>query len=327
MAETVPTKTVYAGRLMLQVPATAVVKTTAIYRGCDVDVQEWARGFDVVKADVETKVAALSAEPMKRDARSDASNRRAGVDPDAIYAKTRLVGHSIDPASLTAKLGYHPKNDASETRLELFRLIGNQRLHLSMKDYSADRYSAVMGDIADEASRFQLLADGTAPDRPGFAVPGGFFLDEAKPFVLEEFVLTLRFPEHPDARFFLSSNAIRQDDEELSLSTRAGLEIRMLRESAPGLKVLGKESRKAAGQKGYWVGISAPYDEVVPGARLRKFFWSAEGVPNEVTRPALEMELMIEPTRKTGSTFKDDEEARKLFDQILETLQIRPGAV
>jgi hypothetical protein len=265
---------------------------------------------------------------MKRDDRTDNSWRRGGVDPNLLYAKSRLIGFIADEAKSILVMGYHTKNDLPESKIYVYLVADNKKITLSLLDNGAERYPRVASSMVESIERFQLIGAKTAPTKPGFVVEGGIFADQGKPFVLEEFTLTLKFPEHPDARFFLSSRAIREEDkDEPSLSTRAGREINMLRENAPGLKVLAKESRRAADQKGYWVGISAPYDSEVPGGRLRKFFWSADGVPNDVTRPFLEMELMIEPTKETGSTFKDDKEAEEFWDRMLDSLQIRPGAV
>ena len=67
----------------------------------------------------------------------------------------------------------------------------------------------------------------------------------------------------------------------------------------------------AAGQDGYQIGISAPYDEV-PGTQIRKFFWSADGVPNDVTLSFLEVDMTVQPTDDGKGTIKDDSEAKAL---------------
>jgi hypothetical protein len=74
------------------------------------------------------------------------------------------------------------------------------------------------------------------------------------------------------------------------------------------------------------VAISAPYD-VVPGTTIRKFFWSADGIPNDVSRPFLEVNMTIQPTDDGKSTIKDDDEAKALWTQLINSLRIRPGAV
>ncbi|MDI3260768.1 MAG: T6SS immunity protein Tli4 family protein [Sinobacteraceae bacterium] len=153
-------------------------------------------------------------------------------------------------------------------------------------------------------------------------------MDAGHPPVDERFTLVITLPDHPDVLFSIEANAIEEvDKEEPSLKHRVNDELRMMRANYAGaIHVLERGKLEAAGQKGYQVAISAPYD-VVPGTQIRKFFWSADGVPNDVTRPFMEVDLTIQPTDDGRSTIHSDAEAKALWEQLIGSLRIRPGAV
>jgi hypothetical protein len=178
------------------------------------------------------------------------------------------------------------------------------------------------------AQRFQPYERGSIPTQPGFCVDSGLYVEKGNPEAYENFTLVVTLPDHPDVQFSVDANAIdRVNKNESSLKHRVNDDLAMMRTNySGGIHVLERGELKAAGQEGYQVAISAPYD-VVPGTTIRKFFWSADGIPNDVSRPFLEVNMTIQPTDDGKSTIKDDDEAKALWTQLINSLRIRPGAV
>ncbi len=153
------------------------------------------------------------------------------------------------------------------------------------------------------------------------------FADDGRPPVHESFTLVVHFKDRPDAQFSIDAHAIdRVNTGEPSLRHRAGSELSMLRENVDGhVDVLVRGDHKAAGQDGYQIGLSVPSD-VVQGAKIYKFFWAADGVPNDVTRPYMEVDLTIEPTENQPAIITNAKEAHALWAQLLDGIRRRPGA-
>jgi len=179
-----------------------------------------------------------------------------------------------------------------------------------------------------EVANFQALPDRTQPSGPGFCVDGGMFADVGRPSTKESFTLVVSFKDHPDAQFTIDANAIDSPDkDEPSLKFRVDSELGILRQSVEGhVAVLERGEHEAAGQKGYQIGLSVPND-TVPGTTAYKFFWAADGVPNDVTRPYMEVQLTIQPGEDKPATIKTSDEARALWNELLGGIRIRPGAV
>lgn len=153
------------------------------------------------------------------------------------------------------------------------------------------------------------------------------FADDGRPPVHESFTLVVHFKNHPDARFTIDAHAIdRVNTDEPSLKHRVDSELGILRANVGGhVGVLVRGEREAAGQQGYQIGLSVPND-TVPNTTAYKFFWSADGVPNDVTRPFMEVDLTIQPDEHKPATIRTADEARALWDNLLHGLRIRPGA-
>jgi hypothetical protein len=154
------------------------------------------------------------------------------------------------------------------------------------------------------------------------------FADTGKPPVRESFTLVVTFPSHPDVRFVIDARAIvKVDKDEPSLKHRVNSELGVLRASVDGhVGVLARGELSIASQDGYQIAISAPYD-LVPNTRMLKFFWSADGVPNDVTRPFMEIDMTVQPTDDGKSTIKDDSQAKALWQELIQGVRIRPGSV
>lgn len=315
------------GRLSVELPAGAIVALRANYKAVDIEKPKTFRSFDTLKNELEARSKKLASVEMVRDSYGDRISRAGGLDPDAMYGKTQLLGLEIDDAQHQVLIGYHPKVDDSDILVEVHEFADGKDHIFQSKNIGANTYPRVRANLLTAAKQFKLINNRSMPDQPGFCADGGMFVDAGKPPVNERFTLVLTFPSHPDVQFSIDANAIDQVDKgEPSLKHRVNDDLKMMRANySGGISVLERGELSAAGQKGYQIAISAPYDNV-PGTHIRKFFWSADGVPNDVTRPFMEVDLTIQPTDDGNSTIKDDAEAKALWEALIGSLRIRPGA-
>lgn len=316
------------GRLSVEVPAGAKVALSSSYKAVDIEMPKTFPSFEALKSESETRSKKLATTAMVRNSYSDRLARVAGIDPDAGYGKTQLLGFEVNNSEHQVLIGYHPKVDDSGILVEVHEFADGKDHIFQSKNIGANTYPRVRANLLAAAKQFKSIHNRLMPDQPGFCIDGGMFVDSGKPPVNERFTLVLTFPEHPDVQFSIDANAIDQVNKgEPSLKHRVDDDLRMMRANySGGIDVLERGALEAASQKGYQIGISAPYD-VVPGTRIRKFFWSSDGVPNDVTRPFLEVDMTVQPTDDGKSTIKDDADAKVLWDALIQGIRIRPGAV
>lgn len=323
-----PSRTYCFGRLLLDVPAGAKVALDAKFKGTEKQGSKDFTSFAALKDAQESRAREMAAKEMIRDEGRDEIFRVGGFDPDRLYGKHQLLALDVDSADQVIVIAYHVNLEDISFILEAHKFIGNKDHVFISKGLGADDLHELQADVVQAAKQFTAIDNRALPSQPGFCVDGGMFVDAGRPPVNERFTLVITLPDHPDVLFSIEANAIEEvDKEEPSLKHRVNDELRMMRANYAGaIHVLERGELEAAGQKGYQVAISAPYD-VVPGTQIRKFFWSADGVPNDVTRPFMEVDLTIQPTDDGRSTIHSDAEAKALWEQLIGSLRIRPGAV
>lgn len=316
------------GRFVIDLPAGASARIDSSYRFIESQKPKQVDSFEQVKHQLEVRAKDLQTHQIQRSPRHDAMARAGGFDPDKLYGKTQLLGFDIDDSLQQAVLGYMPDPTSSGIISEVHKIFNGMDYVFKFEDAGADNYAKDRQILWAAATSFTPLNNRTTPTKPGFCVDGGMFADSGKPPVKESFTLVVRFADHPDAQFVIDAHAIDAvNKDEPSLRHRVDSELNILRANVQGrVGVIDRGDLAAAGQNGYQIGISAPYEEV-PGTQIRKFFWSADGVPNDVTRPFMEVDMTIQPTDDGKSTIKTDAEAKALWDQLIGSLRIRPGAV
>jgi len=301
---------------------------SASYKAVDIEKPKAVSSFVTLKDELTARSKKFAATDMVRDSYGDRIMKAGGLDPDVMYGKTQLLGFDINDSRHQIMIGYHPKVDDSSILVQIHQFANGKDQVFQSKNIGANTYPRVRSNLLTVAQQFEPINNRDIPTKPGFCIDGGMFVDAGKPPVNEHFTLVVTFPDHPDVQFSIDANAIDQvNKDEPSLKHRVDDDLRMMRANySGGVSVLERGEKAAAGQEGYQVAISAPYDNV-PGTHIRKFFWSADGVPNDVTRPFMEVDLTIQPTDDGKSTIKDDAEAKALWDTLIQGIRIRPGAV
>lgn len=315
------------GRFTIELPKGAMARIDASYKNIEVSRVKEASTFDEVNRGLQTQAKELSAAKIERNPRHDAYERVAGYDPEKLHGSTQLLGYDANQSGQMASLGYHPNPASSEIQVDVHRFISGAQYVFHLKGNGADNYPRVQQQAWGAASQFIPLGESEVPKGAGFCVDGGMFLDNGQPPIRENFTAVIQLDGHPDARFTIDANAITKVNAgEPSLKHRVDGELGILRANVDGhVGVIERGDLSAAGQDGYQIGISAPYD-LVPGTQVRKFFWSADGTPNDVTRPYMEVDLTIQPTDDGKSTIKDDAEAKAIWDALIRGIRVRPGS-
>lgn len=316
-------RTICSGRLLTKIPKGAKLKLTTDYLSTEIIRGENVGSFE--ELEIKYKSLAKDFESKRMDEPASDYAKYLQSEGELDTNSVQFLGFSSNPIDQTVLIGAHLDQSSSKIFVELHKLIDNKHYIFLKKNLGASKYGYARDIVTDVGSRFTPLNPNEVPQRPGFCVDGGIFVDKGAPEANEEFTLVLEFPDHPDVRFSIESIAIDEPDDEEPLERRADRDLALMRQNAGSVKVINRGKREIADQRGYEIAISAA-SEAVEGARMRKFFWGAQGVPNDVSRPFLEVDMTITPTEKTGSSFTDDARAQEFWNQVLTSLRIRPGA-
>lgn len=158
------------------------------------------------------------------------------------------------------------------------------------------------------------------PTAAGFCIDGGFI--EGKQLMAESFQVTASFSSHPGASLSISAYVQGKVDE--PLLKRTG-QVAGLLQGFAGMSTLRKRERPIGTLYGEEY-LVAGSDQ---GQRLYAFRWEAPGKANSLAEPAIGVSLSVlaqdEPPPKPP--FASDDDALNLWDAIIESIRLRPGAV
>jgi hypothetical protein len=322
-----PTTLLCAGRFTVSLPTGTTPLFDSTYHYIKAGKPVPGSNFKTVARAVDAKAEKMRSVPMVRDGYADRIYRAAGLDPDAAFGKTQLLGVRTDAARQQILIGFHPKTDRSNVTLKLARVIGHTKYIFTDSASGANGFPSASANLWNNAGRFKAFAPGQIPTRPGFCVNGGMFADgdsNTEP-VHENLSLVVYFKDYPDAIFTIDSYANdgvgKEDRTELESRFTGGLSF-LMRLSAH-IDVLFKGKKEAAGQEGYQVGLQAPSD-TDDGQPQYKFFWASTGKPGDANHPEMEVELIIRPGRsKAPTTIASVDAAKALWKKMLDGISIR----
>lgn len=316
------------GRFLVDLPADAQASDSSSYQWITPHKPVRVTSFARVQQQIDGQANEFRTVRMIRNSYADELMRAGGGDPDKAYGNTQLVGLNVDVPSQEIAIGYHPDPKKPNITTVIHKVIGQRDYSFDSQDLGADDYPNTLRTLRNAAAQFRPRVIGEMPRVPGFCFDGGMFADTGPPPLRESFTLVVTFPSHPDVRFVIDARTIvKVDKDEPSLKHRVDGELGVLRASVDGhVGVLARGDLNIAGQDGYQIAISAPYD-LVPNTRMLKFFWSADGVPNDVTRPFIEIDMTVQPTDDGKATIEDDAQAKALWEELIRGVRIRPGSV
>jgi len=215
--------------------------------------------------------------------------------------------------------GYDPVAEYGY-RFDTFFLIGSKAIKYS-GDVSSKKRDLILKLHSELSEEWRELKLGEIPEGIGFVAGDVMMVD--KLFNLESWELFVKFPGKPRVSFTLYG--IAQRVLEPRLRERAGGATGFLASILSGQLILRNRARPVGP-------IDA--DEILAagtqnGRRSYGFAWEAQGKKNSLAEPYLKAELLDgihDPEVGGPSSFKDDNEALALWDEIVGSIRLRPGA-
>jgi len=162
------------------------------------------------------------------------------------------------------------------------------------------------------------------PAEPGFCIDGAYIAGST--FQREGFNVGVSFPDHPGAFFSFSTDTGAEEDQ---LLDRVGGFLAGAAKMVAGLETLRKGQRNIGpiSAQEYLVAGSAE------GQRAYSFAWESQGKDGSLSEPNITAGLgVLERDADSHGNppppaFRSDQEALELWDAIIDSIRLRPGAV
>ena len=186
---------------------------------------------------------------------------------------------------------------------------------------SANRKQSIVEDCNLLSTEWREVKEGEIPIGPGF-VTGEMMLSDQR-FNPESWDLTIRLANKPDVA--LRVRAFAQDAPEPSLRTRAGGIVAGMFGMAGGLVRLRNRERPVGPIWAEEILVAGTQN----GKRAYGFKWEAPGKGSSLAEPQINISLEVGESAYTtnAQSFTSDEEALALWDTLVESIRLRPGAV
>jgi len=174
----------------------------------------------------------------------------------------------------------------------------------------------------DELSReWYQIPPGRTPEGVGYVVDDAILVDKA--FNRESWRMVIQLPNKPDVFFELTSYA--QERVEPGLRERAGGIVAGLLGTIAGFSRLRDRARPVGPIQADEILLASTQD----GKRGYGFKWEAPGKEHSLAEPNLNASLRVGESAYTTNreSFASDEEALELWDAVIDSIRLRPGAV
>lgn len=194
------------------------------------------------------------------------------------------------------------------------------RLQVRVSD---DRESLALNQATAWTSNLRSREPLEIPTDPGFCINDGFIAGSA--FQVEGFRIGVTFPDHPGAQFLFRSST---GAEENRLLERMGGFLMGVAKLAAGITTLKKGVRNIGQIQAEEYATAGSQD----GQRLYSFTWESQGKDDSITEPNLAAQLGVlernpdDQGKPPPPAFASDAEAVALWDAIVESIRLRPGA-
>ncbi len=322
------TKTVCFGRLLIDVPASAVVVygfaeapfSTKRLAGEGMKIHGWV----VKRLEEIAKNNSYAMKELKEG-------------PEAMYGKV------VDGILPMQKIVFGvEKSTGSDYKVESFLRLDDDVFVQNAIAYApedAAKYghsvSETVRELNEGAKNLRPRVDDEIPDDVGVCIDGAFI---SKPLgvIGENFSLGIRLKEFPDVHFSINTRVNRRD---LQQETIDGVQRRQkeaedyARRSGHGawyasIKFLRRGEREFNGGKGYEILARKPAQG--DGTENHQFVFEGGGEANNELRPAFEMQLDTGANNQQTARVPpslSDEEAVALWDKLVSAIRVRPTGV
>ncbi|WP_423192225.1 T6SS immunity protein Tli4 family protein [Cupriavidus sp. H18C2] len=188
-------------------------------------------------------------------------------------------------------------------------------------EISQDRKSAALVTIEELSGKWRQILDGEVPEGIGFVVDDAVLAEDR--FNSESWRMTIQLHAKPDVFFELTSYARRRVAP--GLRERAGGIVAGLLGTVAGFARLRDRARPVGPIQADEILLASTQD----GKRGYGFKWEAPGKEYSLAEPNLNASLRVgESAYATNrESFATDEEALELWDAVIDSIRLRPGAV
>ncbi|WP_253548924.1 T6SS immunity protein Tli4 family protein [Herbaspirillum rubrisubalbicans] len=185
---------------------------------------------------------------------------------------------------------------------------------ISRQDYAIERMRKILSSLRKRSTH-------DIPTDPGYCFEDGFIANPE--WEMEEAGIDIDIAGHPDAFVSVWFYPLAMRAHSQPLLDRMGGVLQMLGRMATSVHVLRRGDRQVGPYKGQEFLVSAPNSG---GMRGHSFIWETEG-EGTLDTPALKIELTTGHRAKDGNPQKtrlSDEQAMKLWDDVLNSFRLRP---
>ncbi|MGT0197345.1 T6SS immunity protein Tli4 family protein [Burkholderia pyrrocinia] len=222
--------------------------------------------------------------------------------------------------SVTLVSWSNPNSNYEYYKFDTYFRAGTKSLMYSGK-VSPDRKSSALATCQNLSREWREIPAGELPEGVGFVVDDTILA--AKRFNLESWEMVIQLPDKPDAWFRLTAYAQRK--VEPGLRARAGGILPALLGAVVGVGQLRNRARPVGPIEADEILVAGTQD----GKRTYGFKWEAPGKAYSLAEPNLNASLRVGegayPTNK--ESFANDGEALELWDAVVDSIRLRPGAV
>ncbi|AQQ37623.1 MULTISPECIES: T6SS immunity protein Tli4 family protein [Burkholderia] len=212
------------------------------------------------------------------------------------------------------------KNSERQYRFESYFKAGTKFLRYP-GNVGRDRKKLILDFCEDLAREWREIPFGKLPDGVGFVAGDTILVD--KDFNRESWELNIQLPDRPDVSFRLTAYA--QTSIGPGLRVRAGGILPALLGTVAGVGQLRNRARPVGPIEADEILVAGTQD----GKRTYGFKWEAPGKAYSLAEPNLNASLRVgESAYLTNKeSFANDGEALELWDGVVDSIRLRPGAV
>jgi hypothetical protein len=294
-------KTIAIGRHLVDVPETAKLIPQWKYNGVPIEF----RDDILVDEDYDDMVA------EREQALRAVKHERYG----SLFVQR--VPHASRSVTLVS---WSEPDDTIMYRLDTYFRVGSHTIVYAGEVATELRASAV--SVCDELSReWREIVPGTTPEGKGFVAGPTILVDTD--FNPESWSLAIRLAGKPDVA--LRITAFARSVDRPGLRERAGGILPSLLGSIVGMHQLRNRARPVGPIIADEILIAGNEN----GKRLYTFKWEAPGKAYALGEPNINVTMnVLDSAYKTNQeSFASDEEALELWDALVESIRLRPGAV
>lgn len=192
-------------------------------------------------------------------------------------------------------------------------------------DISASRQAMAVAFLDTLATNIRSRAGNEIPTGPGFCIDKGFIA--GNDYRSESVQVGITLPQHPNA--FISFDASTGAEEDRLLERVDKFFPAAVAGPLVGLKVLRKRERNVGAIPAEEYATAATGN----GQRVYVFAWESQGKNKSLSEQNVSAGLrvleqsVVSPQTPYQPAFQSDDEALRLWDAIIDSIRLRPGAV